>query len=272
MSTRRMKLRYAGTCAVCTSPLAPGSEAEWDRENRTATCILCLDGPPQVVSGTAGASARAMADRRRAEDAARTEAIKAAHPILGRIVLAVDPLPDRGKSWEKGAVGEEKFGALLDELSSASDGRVLVLHDRRIPRSKANIDHVAVTPTGIWVVDAKRYTGKVDCADRGGWLRSDIRLTVGGRDRSKVVRGVHTQLGHIASALTGSTFEGVPTHGALCFIDADWGWFAKPFAVGGVLVSWGKKLRERLVADGPVDEATRTAVHRYLAASFPPAS
>lgn len=35
-----------------------------------------------------------------------------------------------------------------------------VLRDRRIPGSRANIDHLAVTPTGVHVIDAKRYNGR----------------------------------------------------------------------------------------------------------------
>jgi hypothetical protein len=35
-----------------------------------------------------------------------------------------------------------------------------VLHDRRIPGTQANIDHIAITSTGIYVIDAKRHVGK----------------------------------------------------------------------------------------------------------------
>jgi Nuclease-related domain len=267
-----MRLRYSGTCAVCAVGLPPGSEAEWNSERKTATCIACLDLPSAVSSGVAGASARGMADHLHAEHDAMVDRIKSASPVLGRIRLVVNPLPDRGNSWEKGAIGEEKFGATLEELSRATDGKVLVLHDRRIPGSKGNIDHIVVAPTGIWVIDAKRYKGRrIAHVDRGGWLKSDIRLTVGGKQSSKEVDGMHKQIGHIATALASTPFEDLPTHGALCFIEADWPLLSKPFAVRGILVSWGQKLRERLVEDGPVEEATRTALHRHLATSFPPA-
>lgn len=186
--------------------------------------------------------------------------------------MAVAPLPDRGAAWEKGAIGEERFGGALEELSGASAGKVLVLHDRRIPRSTANIDHIAITPSGVWVIDAKRYSGKVDYVNKGGWFTNDFRLTVGGRDRTKVVLGMHKQLGRMKTAMQAAPFMEVPLHGALCFIDAEWGLFAKPFSIQDVHVTWSKKLRERLLADGPVDEPTRFAVHRHIASSFPPAA
>jgi hypothetical protein len=33
------------------------------------------------------------------------------------------------------------------------------MHDRRIPRSKASIDHIVVTPGGVWVIDSPRHAG-----------------------------------------------------------------------------------------------------------------
>jgi hypothetical protein len=42
--------------------------------------------------------------------------------------------------------------AILDALTSR---RWVVLHDLRIPRSRANIDHLVIGPTGVWVVDSK---------------------------------------------------------------------------------------------------------------------
>jgi hypothetical protein len=33
------------------------------------------------------------------------------------------------------------------------------VHDRRVPGCKAIIDHIAVSPGGVYVIDAKKYTG-----------------------------------------------------------------------------------------------------------------
>jgi hypothetical protein len=41
---------------------------------------------------------------------------------------------------------------------------VAVLHDRRIPGSRANIDHIAIAATGVWVIDSKRYKRKLQIA------------------------------------------------------------------------------------------------------------
>ncbi|MEV4421445.1 NERD domain-containing protein, partial [Patulibacter sp. NPDC049589] len=53
-------------------------------------------------------------------------------------------------------------GTLTVTLKTGKKGRytltikVVVLHDRRVPRTHANIDHIAIAPSGIWVIDTKR--------------------------------------------------------------------------------------------------------------------
>lgn len=270
MAVRRMRLRYAGPCAVCRSELGAGVEAVWDGERRTVTCLDCAVDPTATVrSGTAGGSARAEADRLRAAQAARHRRMKEQHPILGRLALALADEPPAGASWAKGAVGEEKLGAALDRLEAEG---LCVLHDRRLPGSKANIDHLVVAPTGVWVIDAKRYAGRVQRVDKGGWCARDVRLVVAGRDRTKLIAGVLRQVGHVEDALAPLPGAPVPVHGALCFLDAEFGLFAKPFTVQRVVVAWGRALRKRLVAPGPMPPDRRAAVHRHLARSFPPAT
>lgn len=48
-----------------------------------------------------------------------------------------------------------------------------MLHDRRVPGSRANVDHLVIGRSGVWVVDSKAYRAPVDV----GW-RS---VRVGGR-------------------------------------------------------------------------------------------
>src|SRR4051812_22725653 len=73
--------------------------------------------------------------------AKRETRIREAHPRLGGLILAISDEPQSTTAWAKGARGEELLGRGLDTLS---DRGVRTLHDRRIPRTKANIDHIAV--------------------------------------------------------------------------------------------------------------------------------
>ena len=63
--------------------------------------------------------------------------------------------PQSTTAWNTGALGEERLGQRLNELSSDT---VRVLLDRRIPGTRANIGHIAVTPTGIYVITSGEFT------------------------------------------------------------------------------------------------------------------
>jgi hypothetical protein len=63
-------------------------------------------------------------------------------------------------------------------LSAAVGDAGVVLHDRAVPRGRANIDHIAVVPSGVWVIDTKRYRGRVR---RSGRLGRDERSELSAR-------------------------------------------------------------------------------------------
>ena len=67
--------------------------------------------------------------------------------------LRVWPRDDPGR-WLRGSAGEQATAALLDRLPRH---RWTVLHDRALPGTRANVDHVVIGPTGVWVVDSKAY-------------------------------------------------------------------------------------------------------------------
>ena len=72
-----------------------------------------------------------------------------------RTVWSVNPATEARR---KGALGEEAVGSRLNKL--AKQGFV-ILHDRSIPGSRANIDHLVIGPTGVFVVDAKNYASRM---------------------------------------------------------------------------------------------------------------
>jgi hypothetical protein len=185
-----------------------------------------------------------MADR---TEAARHATVRARHPRLAGLILAVSTEPQPTRNWEIGAEGERKLATGLDGLASAG---VMALHDRRLPGTTANIDHLAIAFTGVWVIDAKRYTGQVATKDVGGWFSSDVRLYVGRHDRRNLVAGMAKQVDAVRTAL-GADCADVPVRPMLCFVDTDWRWFASPFELHGVLIAWPRAVRELLVRSGP---------------------
>ncbi len=160
---------------------------------------------PTMDPDTPGASARHEHERRRGS---RERALRERHPRIGGLLLALAGPPAHERSWERGAEGEERAGARLEQL--LSDTGVRLLHDRRMPGSRANIDHIAVGPGGVTVIDTKRLVGKVEVRGRGG--RAELR--VGGRDRSKLLDGAERQLAAVSAVALG-----IEVRAALCFVD-----------------------------------------------------
>ena len=147
---------------------------------------------------------------------------------------------------------------------------IRVLHDRRIPNSRANLDHLVVCPTGVLVVDAKRYAGRRPTrkVEGGFFVPRRERLLVGGRDSSSLVEGLKRQIAVVSGAVTGDALEPVRVRGFLCFVDADWPIFGGDFTIDGVEVLWAKRLLGIAAAAGPLTDADVDRVARRLAAVF----
>lgn len=212
-------------------------------------------------------------EARVANDAAWREQLVDRRPVVGRVVTALTPKPVIGpesqavRNWKKGGVGEERLGSILDAVQN-----VVMLHDRRIPRSRANIDHIAVSSAGVFVIDTKNYDGVVEKRDLGGWFRPDQRLFVNGRDRSKVVDGVHEQVSVVRDILRTFPEEGVPVHGVLCFVGPNWRpLFPRPLSFAGVQVIWPAKLVELLKKLGTLPDGEMRQVAAHLADALKPA-
>jgi hypothetical protein len=65
---------------------------------------------------------------------------------------------EQARTWQRGAHGERRTARLLDRLTC--DGYV-VFHDLAVPGSDANVDHLVIGPTGLFVIDSKQWTGSV---------------------------------------------------------------------------------------------------------------
>jgi hypothetical protein len=65
---------------------------------------------------------------------------------------------EQARTWQRGATGERHTARLLDRLTR--DGFV-VFHDLAVPGSDANVDHLVIGPTGLFVIDSKQWTGSV---------------------------------------------------------------------------------------------------------------
>ena len=220
----------------------------------------------EIDLGTPGGGARREHERRRAKREADT---RERHPHLGNLLLRVQSAPVSETAWDTGAAGEE---ALAGHLAKTCPD-VIVLHDRRMPRSRANIDHLAIAPSGVFVIDAKRYTGKIEIRKP---VLGSPRLFIKGRNRTKLVEGLARQQEAVRAALT-ETVPEMPVQACFCFLNPakQSGGSGLPLlrtlSINGFPLLYPRKLSKRLNEPGELTPASRREVAALLASAFPPA-
>jgi hypothetical protein len=173
------------------------------------------------------------------------------------------------RAWATGGDGESRLARFIDrEVGDA----VIALHDRVIPGTRAaNIDHLFIAPSGVWIVDAKAYKGKLEKRDVGPFWREELQLYVHGRNRTKLVDGMALQLKAVRAALEPDpAYAEIRIHPALCFVESEWGLFARPFDIRGVTVLYPGALRHRLKKDGMLAREAMERIANRLALSLPP--
>lgn len=89
--------------------------------------------------------------------------------------------------WRRGAEGERRTADLLDTLPSRRWG---VWHDLRVPGTSANIDHVVVGRTGVWVVDSKSTRATVRAHRRSVRFGDRLLDTAATRWEAEAAAGV----------------------------------------------------------------------------------
>jgi hypothetical protein len=122
------------------------------------------------------------------------------------------PSPD-AVAWRRGAAGERRTARLLDSLERQGWA---ILHDLAIPGSRANIDHLAIGPGGVFVIDSKQYRGHLRLDGSG-------RLWHGRYPLAPTLRTVDFEADQAALVLTDPDVVVVPI-----------------VAVHGAQVPWGK--------------------------------
>lgn len=146
------------------------------------------------------------------------------------LVLAVTELPQVVDAWRVGAEGEEKTARYLDGLDTAG---FVVLNDRRGAGYGGNLDHIAIGPTGVWVIETKSYRGEVV-------IRGD-RLEINDQPRDKIIDQVYREAVAVQIAMGDRLTDlGLTVTPVLCLHRAKLGWLDK--SVRGVRLVDGRGL------------------------------
>jgi hypothetical protein len=267
-----LKLRYPASCIVCGSALPAGACAEWDSITHAVTCVPCVrrgkpDGTPPTPSapdcGQPGASAQREYWRRRRN---REAPVRSKHPHIGGLLLAMTGSPRHESAFLRGAAGEKSVAKSLARRTAKGDA--IILHDRRMPRGRGNIDHLAIAPSGVYVIDAKDISGKVRVSRP---LFGAAKLLVKGRNRSKLVDGVDRQVMAVRRALTDIGRTDVPVLGVFCFTaKADFPLIGRS-EIRGHRLHHRRALARKLNGSGPLGPEAIDALAWALASAFPSA-
>lgn len=270
MSSRVLNLRRADECCVCGAWLSAGTRAHWNAARRVVTCMSCLEHSPAGVAarirrrgldaGLAGASAEREHLRRRRNREART---RRRHPHVGGLLLTLRGAPQSERAFGRGADGEREVGRSLERRTANS--ATVILHDRRMPGGRGNIDHLAIAPSGVYVVDAKAVNGRVRVTHP---LFGRPKLIVAGRDRTKLVDGLDRQVAAVRAALVGLDRRDVRVHGVLCFTKADLPLLGRSH-IGRHRLHYSAALARKLTRGGPLTREAIDALAHALASAFP---
>lgn len=164
------------------------------------------------------------------------------------------------QAWRKGASGERRVGRVLDGLQRSG---VRTLHDRKLPGSTANVDHVVVAPRGVFTIETKSYTGRLAVRGRGS------EVWVKGRNHSSVLDQAHRQARVVEALLAGAGID-VATQPVVCFVGTSVPLFS-PKGVGGVVIctpnNLAKTIRQFPRPALPAEELT--AILEVLEARLP---
>ena len=237
-----LKAKKISVCEVCARKVPAGSPIYWSRARSVIRCEsdkpIDATGTEGTVVGVAGGSARRQYKSKAEWD---EDAVVSRFPKMGRLINLLNDDRQSTMAWKQGAVGEEGIGSILAQFAQ-HNGYVL-LNDRRIRGSKANIDHILVTDKAVFVIDAKNYQGMISVEYASLFSRKEI-LKIDGKDRTKLALGVQKQVGLVRDALQSEEGSTDSIQGVLAFFAADWPLISPPKQIFDVKLNGRKGLAD----------------------------
>ncbi|MPQ96480.1 hypothetical protein GB931_00800 [Modestobacter sp. I12A-02628] len=214
-------------------------------------------------AATPAASLHRVSEQRRR---AREERAQRRRARRGDLLLVPEAEPATTAVFRPGADTER---AAAETLTRRCGPDVRLMFRRSLGAGREGVvDVLAVTPSGVHVVDVRQYTGSPVRVRRSTGLGE--HLVVGGRDRSALLTALQRQaeaLRLVAAEVPTET--DVPVYPAFCFDVADLPWATQWIA--GVPVLGPRGVARRLNVGGPLTPEAVALLAAHLADRLPPA-
>ncbi len=139
-----------------------------------------------------------------------------------------------------------------------------------MPGSKLSIDLIAVSPAGVFVIDAKNYKGLVHTKRLGPvWDLGPHQLHIGRRNCTTSIDDVTKKVGAVREVLRMTVWgQEVPVRAVLCLTRAEWG-YAAAVEVNDVFVGWPQLIAGKIREPVVMDSSTVHEVSEMIAARLP---
>lgn len=252
MPWQSKNLIFGGTCESCRRRIAKDGFGWHNFQTKKVRCVEC--GPPVEVD---------------VAPTSDTHSEMRPDPVGGSAALR-EAQNQRDQNWLRGATGEYRMDRLLHELLNDS---VVVLTDRRVPGTQANIDHIVIAPSGVWIIDSKNWSGTIRYKSASS-MSANMRLFVDGEDRTSKVEAIYGLVIPIAQVIADKS---VTIHPAVAFIDGEWSLAAiprllrnRPYQHGGVWITPPRMLIKKINQPGPLDAQTVIRISKMLDEALKP--
>ncbi|WP_433356297.1 nuclease-related domain-containing protein [Microtetraspora malaysiensis] len=137
------------------------------------------------------------------------------------------------------------------------------MHDRAIPGSRANIDHLVIGRSGVWVIDSKAWHRRTRISGRAG------ALWIGGRPATSTVRALQYEHSTVTAALT-HTGRPIQVHALVAVHGAKLPRWGGPLTAGGATLLRARQIR-RWIRNAPevLDRGAAVELAALLDRAFP---
>lgn len=268
MVTQLVNLHRDDECSVCDAPATAGTRVWWDRPSRLVICTSCrpvdfesaADGPPLAQRLTAGTPAAAVHAETPVERPPATGTVVNRRRCDARVGT-------KRPAWDD-MVGEHRLARFLDDTFGPG---AVVLHGRRVPGTRRTIDHVAVAPNGIWIVDERFWAGLVEIRTTGFWRFARCELYVAGRPRTRAVDSIGWQHRAVRALVEPLGIAAARLRPVLCCIGSSWPEEGGVDTIGDVLIVSPDRLRAIAAEPGTLTPAAIAAIAARLGSGLPAA-